>query len=137
MCKNILEDSDNVLFKKLCKLMNLMDQLRDSGVNECIKLPRICVLGTQSSGKSPVLESIIGLDFLPRGDGVVTRRPLEIHLCHINSGETWATFEERKGQKFTDFMKVLETIEDLTDELCKPNEKNYDKPIILNVYSQK
>jgi hypothetical protein len=26
------------------------------------------VLGTQSSGKSSVLESIVGLDFLPRGD---------------------------------------------------------------------
>jgi len=33
-------------------------------------------MGTQSSGKSSVLEHIVGYDFLPRGDGVVTRRPL-------------------------------------------------------------
>jgi hypothetical protein len=26
------------------------------------------VLGTQSAGKSSVLENIVGLDFLPRGD---------------------------------------------------------------------
>ena len=130
------EDKDNVLFKKLRKLINLIDQLRDCGVNEYIKLPRICSLGTQSSGKSSVLESIVGLDFLPRGDGVVTRRPLELRLCHINSGQPWAIFEERKGVKFTDFVKVRETIEALTDEVCKTNKNIIDKPIVLNVYSQ-
>ena len=136
MSKDTKEDSDNVLFKKLRKLINLIDQLRDCGVNEYIKLPRICSLGTQSSGKSSVLESIVGLDFLPRGDGVVTRRPLELRLCHINSGEPWAIFEERKGTKFTDFVKVRETIEALTDEVCKTNKNIIDKPIVLNVYSQ-
>ena len=130
------DDADNVLFKKLRKLINLIDQLRDCGVNEYIKLPRICSLGTQSSGKSSVLESIVGLDFLPRGDGVVTRRPLELRLCHINSGQPWAVFEERKGVKFTDFVKVRETIEALTDEVCKTNKNIIDKPIVLNVYSQ-
>ena len=129
------DDKDNVLFKKLRKLINLIDQLRDCGVNEYIKLPRICSLGTQSSGKSSVLESIVGLDFLPRGDGVVTRRPLELRLCHINSGQPWAIFEERKGVKFTDFIKVRETIEALTDEVCKTDKNIVDKPIVLNVYS--
>ena len=136
MSKDTVEDSDNVLFKKLRKLINLIDQLRDCGVNEYIKLPRICSLGTQSSGKSSVLESIVGLDFLPRGDGVVTRRPLELRLCHINHGEPWAIFEERKGVKFTDFIKVRETIEALTDEVCKTDKNIVDKPIVLNVYSQ-
>ncbi|MBP3799570.1 MAG: dynamin family protein, partial [Bacilli bacterium] len=131
-----VDDKDNVLFKKLRKFINLIDQLRDCGVNEYIKLPRICSLGTQSSGKSSVLESIVGLDFLPRGDGVVTRRPLELRLCHINSGEPWATFEERKGTKFTDFIKVRETIEKLTDEICKTNKNIVDRPIVLNVYSK-
>ena len=136
MSKDTGDDKDNILFKKLRKLINLIDQLRDCGVNEYIKLPRICSLGTQSSGKSSVLESIVGLDFLPRGDGVVTRRPLELRLCHINSGEPWAIFEERKGQKFTDFIKVRETIEALTDEVCNKNKNIIDKPIVLNVYSQ-
>jgi len=130
------DDSDNVLFKKLRKLINLIDQLRDCGVNEYIKLPRICSLGTQSSGKSSVLESIVGLDFLPRGDGVVTRRPLELRLCHISTGDPWAVFEERKGKKFTDFIKVRETIEALTDEVCGKDKNILDKPIVLNVYSQ-
>lgn len=68
---SIDNDKDNVLFKKLRRLISLVDQLRDAGVNEYIKLPRIASLGTQSSGKPSVLESIVGLDFLPRGDGVI------------------------------------------------------------------
>jgi hypothetical protein len=39
-------------------------------------LPQITVIGSQSSGKSSVLENIVGRDFLPRGTGIVTRRPL-------------------------------------------------------------
>jgi GTP-binding protein EngB required for normal cell division len=136
MVDTVQDDKDNVLFKKLRKLITLIDQLRDCGVQEYIKLPRIASLGTQSSGKSSVLESIVGLDFLPRGDGVVTRRPLELRLCHINHGEPYAYFEERKGVKFTDFNKVRETIELLTDEVCKEEKNIVDKPIVLNVYSQ-
>ena len=129
-------DNDNILFKKLRKLINLVDQLRDAGVNEYIQLPRIASLGTQSSGKSSVLESIVGLDFLPRGDGVVTRRPLELRLNHIQDGKPWAVFDEVKGEKFYDFNKVRETIEKLTDDVCAGEKNIVDKPIVLNVYSQ-
>ena len=56
------QDKDNVLFRKLRKLITLIDQLRDCGVQNYIQLPHIASLGTQSSGKSSVLESIVGLD---------------------------------------------------------------------------
>jgi len=71
------------LFENLRKLINVIDELRDVGLQNYITLPRIAVLGTQSSGKSSLLESIVGLDFLPRGEGVVTRRPLEMRMVHI------------------------------------------------------
>ena len=41
-----------------------------------VDLPVIVVVGGQSSGKSSVLESIVGRDFLPRGTNIVTRRPI-------------------------------------------------------------
>ena len=44
-------------------------------------------------GKSSLIESIVGLDFLPRGGGVVTRRPLELRLVHLNTQETLADVE--------------------------------------------
>ena len=40
------------------------------------------MLGSQSSGKSSVLENIVGRDFLPRGTGIVTRRPLILQLIN-------------------------------------------------------
>ena len=132
MSQNISKDSENVFFKQLLKLTNLTKQLHESGLKDNINLPRICVIGNQSSGKTSVLESIIGLDILPKGDGVVTRRPLELHLNHINAGEPWAEFEERKDIKFTDFTKLEETIEELTEELSGI----INKPIIMNIYSQ-
>jgi dynamin 1-like protein len=76
------KDEGGQLFQQLRKLINIVDELRDVGLQQYINLPRIAVLGSQSSGKSSVLESIVGLDFLPRGDGVVTRRPLELRLNH-------------------------------------------------------
>lgn len=41
-----------------------------------LDLPQIAVVGSQSSGKSSVLEALVGRDFLPRGSNIVTRRPL-------------------------------------------------------------
>ena len=57
------------LFKDIRKLINIIDEVRDYGLDKEISLPRIAVLGTQSSGKSSLLENIVGLDFLPRGSG--------------------------------------------------------------------
>ena len=45
-------------------------------VRNQIEMPQIVVVGSQSTGKSSVLESIVGKDFLPRGSGIVTRCPL-------------------------------------------------------------
>uniref|UniRef100_A0AAQ5XP51 Interferon-induced GTP-binding protein Mx n=1 Tax=Amphiprion ocellaris TaxID=80972 RepID=A0AAQ5XP51_AMPOC len=51
---------------------------------EIVQLPQIVVVGSQSSGKSSVLESLVGRDFLPRGSGIVTRRPLVLQLVNPN-----------------------------------------------------
>jgi hypothetical protein len=75
---------------------------------------------------------------LPRGEGVVTRRPLELRLCHIAEGEgvkPWGIFAEKKDEKFYDFTKVRETIEELTDKRCGTKKNIVDDPIILNIYS--
>jgi dynamin 1-like protein len=94
------------------------------------------MLGGQSAGKSSVLESIVGIDFLPRGDGVVTRRPLELRLNHVpDQTVQWAKFDEVPGKKFTDFAEVKSTIDFLTDKICGKSKNIVDKPIVLTVYS--
>jgi hypothetical protein len=58
-----------------------------------------------------LLENIVGLDFLPRGEGVVTRRPLEMRLIHRpDVDKPWAYFGENKDKKFNDFDLVREEI---------------------------
>jgi ABC-type branched-subunit amino acid transport system ATPase component len=59
-------------------MMSLIDRLKDFHLEQYISLPKIVVLGEQSAGKSSLLESICGMNFLPRGSGIVTRRPLEL-----------------------------------------------------------
>ena len=55
------------LYDNMRKFINIIDELKDVGVQQYIQLPRIAVIGTQSAGKSSLLEAIVGLDFLPRG----------------------------------------------------------------------
>lgn len=45
---------------------------------------KLCWGWLQSSGKSSVLEAVVGKDFLPRGTGIVTRRPLLLQLVHLD-----------------------------------------------------
>ena len=49
-----------------------------------IDLPQIVTIGSQSSGKSSVLENVVGKGFLPRGTGIVTRRPLVLQLYNTS-----------------------------------------------------
>jgi len=58
----------------------LQDKFNPLGINLALDLPQIAVVGGQSAGKSSVLESFVGQDFLPRGSGIVTRRPLILQL---------------------------------------------------------
>ena len=58
----------------------LQDVLGALGQSTALDLPQIVVVGGQSSGKSSVLEGIVGRSFLPRGHGIVTRRPLVLQL---------------------------------------------------------
>ncbi|KAM0685940.1 Dynamin-2, partial [Conglomerata obtusa] len=45
-----------------------------------IELPKIVVIGSQSSGKSSVLEKILLQDILPKGTNIVTRCPIKIQM---------------------------------------------------------
>lgn len=58
-----------------------------------LDLPQISVIGGQSAGKSSVLENFVGRDFLPRGNGIVTRRPLVLQLINSSMGKLiWLFF---------------------------------------------
>ena len=58
---------ENGLSSNLRSVISLVDKLRDIKLESYIQLPKIVVVGSQSSGKSSLIEQIVGIDFLPRG----------------------------------------------------------------------
>jgi GTPase SAR1 family protein len=69
----------------LIPVVNKLQDVFGAIGHQSIDLPQIVVVGSQSSGKSSVLESIVGRDFLPRGAGICTRRPLVLQLYNTNN----------------------------------------------------
>ncbi|XP_034136071.1 dynamin isoform X4 [Drosophila guanche] len=111
----------------------LQDAFTSLGVHMQLDLPQIAVVGGQSAGKSSVLENFVGKDFLPRGSGIVTRRPLILQLIH---GVTeYGEFLHCKGKKFANFDEIRKEIEDETDRVTGSNKGISNIPINLRVYS--
>ncbi|KAK4379527.1 hypothetical protein RND71_001389 [Anisodus tanguticus] len=99
-------------------------------------LPSVAVVGGQSSGKSSVLESIVGRDFLPRGSGIVTRRPLVLQLHKTDDGQQeYAEFGHIPRRRFTDFGMVRKEIADETDRITGKTKQISPVPIHLSIYS--
>ena len=73
---------------------------------EHIKLPKIVVVGTQSSGKSSVLNSIIGNEILPTGSSMVTRTPLEIRMKRVDSKASFVEFGNLTGSQWKSNFKL-------------------------------
>ena len=68
------DDEMLTLTRQMIEIRNLLSTIDHS---DSLRLPSIVVIGSQSSGKSSVLESIVGQEFLPKGSNMVTRRPIE------------------------------------------------------------
>lgn len=126
--------SGNVGMEQLIPIVNkLQDAFATLGVPLNLDLPQIGVVGSQSAGKSSVLENFVGKDFLPRGSGICTRRPLVLQL--INSPTEYAEFLHCKGRIFTDFDQVRQEIEDDTERVAGGDKGVHRAPINLRVYS--
>jgi dynamin GTPase len=118
-------------------LIPIINKIQDAfaavGTSLNFDLPQIAVVGGQSAGKSSVLENFVGRDFLPRGSGIVTRRPLVLQL--INDRSEYAEFLHKRGEKYTDFDQVRKEIEVETDRVTGSNKGISDVPINLRVFS--
>ncbi|KII63644.1 Dynamin-1-like protein [Thelohanellus kitauei] len=126
--------------KNLIPIVNKIQQIFSTVGAESLELPQIVAVGTQSSGKSSVIESIIGHSFLPRGLGMVTRRPLILQLLSTgnekenNSGIN-QTLYFIINQKFLDFDKIRDEITAETNRILADNKDICPEPIILKLFS--
>ena len=122
-------------------LISLINKLQEilsvSQLKYKINLPQIICIGSQSSGKSSIIESIIGKDFLPKGSGIVTRRPLILQLINQKEGEDYCEFFLKPNEKIKDFSKVTKEIISQTEKIAGKEKLISDKPIIMKIFSSK
>ncbi|OAA39682.1 dynamin-A [Metarhizium rileyi] len=139
-------------------LLTTVNKLQDLVFNtigsDSLDLPQIVVVGSQSAGKSSVLENIVGRDFLPRGSGIVTRRPLILQLINVSEDDSapdptldpykspaaarrseWAEFHHIPNRRFNDFSDVKREIENETARVAGSNKGINRQPINLKIYS--
>ncbi|KAK4424295.1 Dynamin-related protein 3A [Sesamum alatum] len=119
------------------KLQDIFAQL---GSQSTIELPQVAVVGSQSSGKSSVLEALVGRDFLPRGNDICTRRPLVLQLVQMKrkadgTDEEWGEFLHLPGKRFFDFNEIRREIQAETDREAGGNKGVSDKQIRLKIFS--
>ncbi|XP_056126915.1 dynamin-1-like protein isoform X1 [Rhinichthys klamathensis goyatoka] len=144
----------------LIPVINKLQDVFNTVGADIIQLPQIAVVGTQSSGKSSVLESLVGRDLLPRGTGIVTRRPLILQLVNVDpedrrksseenepnawknerlykgvDGEEWGKFLHTKNKVYTDFDEIRQEIENETERISGNNKGISDEPIHLKIFS--
>lgn len=76
------------------------------------------------------------MNFLPRGSGIVTRRPLELWMIKSTNELPYFTFPvDFPEMKFEDPNLVTKTIEELTDKVAGGNKGISEIPIVCNIYS--
>lgn len=135
------DDRFRDFIRKMIEVRNILKQAEmddPTGSHESLMLPSIVVIGSQSSGKSSVLESIVGHEFLPKGTNMVTRRPLELTLVNsTTTGRDYAVFPGpgEDPSPIYDFAQVRRRLEQLNaavpaDDWISPH------PIELTIHSR-
>jgi dynamin-like GTPase MGM1, mitochondrial len=126
------DDQMMVLTKKMIEIRSILNQV---GQTNALTLPSIVVIGSQSSGKSSVLEAIVGHEFLPKGNNMVTRRPVELTLVNTpNATAEYGEFPALGLGKITDFAHVQKVLTDLNTAVPVKDCVS-DDPIQLSIYS--
>ncbi|EIE21671.1 hypothetical protein COCSUDRAFT_37405 [Coccomyxa subellipsoidea C-169] len=132
------------LIPAINKLQDIFSQVT---IDFRLDLPQVAVVGSQSSGKSSVLEALVGRDFLPRGPEICTRRPLLLQLVKQAAGSgkaaEWGEFLHCPGKhppignftRFYDFERIRQEILTETERTVGHNKGISDKPIRLKIYS--
>ncbi|CCF59233.1 hypothetical protein KAFR_0G01990 [Kazachstania africana CBS 2517] len=123
------------LTKQMIEIRTILNRV-DPGSTH-LTLPSIVVIGSQSSGKSSVLEAIVGKEFLPKGSNMVTKRPIELTLVNTpNSPEITADFPSQRLYNLKDFKEVRRILLELNMAIPS-SEAVSDDPIQLTIKSSR
>jgi GTP-binding protein EngB required for normal cell division len=132
------------------EILNIGNVLNSVFINRSdIEIPRLVVVGSQSSGKSSILNSILGMDILPTGSNMVTRGPLQLELIQTKKdikacfGEyiesNWVNLNEieidHPAPSNEQKQEILSNIKQLTRQYAGNDMNITESPIYLRIYS--
>ncbi|XP_040565884.1 dynamin-1-like protein isoform X2 [Lepeophtheirus salmonis] len=137
------------MMDSLIPVINKLQDVFGTTGTEIVQLPQIVVVGSQSSGKSSVIETMIGRSILPRGTGIVTRCPLVLQLmyCPLEDenyrssknatldAEEWVEFLHDPNKIYTDMDKVRDEIIRKTNLIAGENKGVSKEPISIKFFS--
>ena len=116
--------------------LDAMESIRNDLGMDGIEVPGVIVVGSQSSGKSSVLESLSGIR-LPSGTSITTRVPLILRLEKRNVSKSFAiihdTADLTNGEHINDLQLIPSKIEEYTTRTVGDNGAVKDNPIHLKV----
>lgn len=132
----------NLTEHQLLNIANRINNLfADSSISSKINLPRLVVVGTQSSGKSSVLNNIMAMDILPTGKNMVTRTPLNIQLNQIKDNVGIVEFDDLQiditvpTPLESEVNQIIDHIKKKTVKIAGPNMNISDTPIDIKISS--
>ncbi|KAI4838010.1 dynamin-like protein [Plasmodium brasilianum] len=126
---------------KLVPIVNKLQNVLSSFISsETLSLPHIAVVGAQSVGKTSLLESLVGLSFMPKGEDIVTRTPIIIQLTNSKADDCYCTlsycdYENNRVEKHIDDFSVLnDMLVNVTEEITGGNKCIKETPIIIEIH---
>lgn len=136
--------SDNQILHIANNINVVLNDSKLTNVQFDTTLPELVMVGTQSSGKSSVLNGIIGMDILPTDSKIATRVPLRIIMNKGEQGSNgWVDFnngEEKINISVPrplpeEVTQIRKFIQQKTIELAGDNMNISSTPILLQIYS--
>lgn len=113
----LLSESTKCMYDNFMKIVNDIVVTNNSLSYE---VPKVIVIGAESSGKSSLMENITKCPIFPRNSGICTRQPIHLKLAGLNGDEEPEYVIKHNGDEInvskTKIVKELENIMNILGE---------------------
>lgn len=153
---SLFTDNDDkllMLFDELNEFANSLNSYKqiDQDITNSpdleLNIPRIVMVGAQSSGKSSFVNRLIGYEIMPTGHNMVTKTPVYVRLYHTKNGNDYVTISTSDSENQNVLANInleagdskelmLNEFKRATFSIVGKSDNISSKPIYINVYSK-
>jgi GTP-binding protein EngB required for normal cell division len=128
--ENIFSQLKNSLFGQI---ENIFEQVLSDNTKENYQLPKVIVIGTESSGKSSLLERITKCQIFPRDGKLCTKCPIKVKLVSVNyaSSSYSVKLPNKPIQNLNNKKDIYPIVQKYMNDL--PNDIISQDEIIINI----